>query len=134
MPLPTWERILHFFPHPIKRGRNSTQQSWFPGRCPLPPGPSPVVPGDTKGTRSHLCLSILQMSSGDAQRLLSPYVIAHLPTTSFLSGAGSPRDLPSGRVGLRAGAAIPDAQEGQRAFWRKQDVTRTWEDGLALPV
>lgn len=33
---------------------------------------------------------------------------------------------------LWAGEDSPDTEEGQRTFWRKQDQTRTWEDGLAL--
>lgn len=27
---------------------------------------------------------------------------------------------------------IPDSEDGERALWRKQDLTRTWEDGLDL--
>lgn len=60
--------------------------------------------------------------------------MAHLPSASNLGPnhwwAVSPRAVwrggPAGRKG------IPDSEDGERALWRKQDLTRTWEDGLDL--
>lgn len=71
----------------------------------LEASPSTVMPGATKGTLHHLCLSILQRSGVETHRglrLLSPCRMARLPTT-FSAGAKSLEDrsqahLQSGRI------------------------------------
>lgn len=71
-------------------------------------------------------------------RLLSPCRMARLPTT-FLAGAKSLEDrsrahLQSGRVvgAVGGGKAVLTLRRDKGTSWRKQDPTRTWEDGLVL--